>query len=58
MEPQIFKKYNFIAYWKESRKIQLQFATNGIKIGPLEAEIQAIKGARSAAVKSSAYHRQ
>ena len=31
----------------DSRRIQLQFATNRIKIGPLEPEIQPAKGARS-----------
>ena len=35
-------KINFIAL-NESRMIQLQFATNWIKIGPLEPEIQPAK---------------
>ena len=37
-----FKIY-FIAYY-ESKRFQLQFATNRIKIGPLEPEIQPVKG--------------
>ena len=39
-------KIDFIALHK-SRMIQLQFATNKIKIGQLEPEIQPAKGARS-----------
>ena len=38
-------KIDFIALNK-SRRIQLQFATNRIKIGPLELEIRHAKGAR------------
>ena len=38
-------KIDFIAL-SESKKIQLQFAINRIKIGPLEPEIQPAKGAR------------
>ena len=34
----------------ESRMIQLQFATNRIKISPLELEIQPAKGARRQAI--------
>ena len=40
----IFKTH-FIAK-DESSRIQLQFATNRIKIGPLETDIQPVKGAR------------
>ena len=38
-------KIDFIAL-NESKKIQLQFATNRIKIGLLETEMQPAKGAR------------
>ena len=38
-----FFKIGFIAV-NESRRIQLQFATNRIKISPLEPEIQPAKG--------------
>ena len=38
-------KFDFIAL-NESKMIQLQFATNRIKIGPLEPEIQPVKGAQ------------
>ena len=40
----VFKIY-FIAL-NESRRIQLQFAINRIKIGPLETEMQPAKGER------------
>ena len=37
---------NWFHFLNESKRIQLQFASNRIKIGPLELEIQPAKGAR------------